>query len=117
MHLFSRNDAPIGDLPEMRSARLPGAIMMSCVAFTIPEVGTSVPFGMREVTPVASLESVQPEITTDVLAFCATESSRYSFFGSSEPAPEIERLILTTPRYGEEMPNIPPVMYGVGRVE
>ncbi len=88
MHLFSRKEAPIGDHPDTIIALIPGVITISCAAFTTPDIGTSVPLGITEAFPVASLESVHPEISTGTLALCATVISIYSFPGFDEPALE-----------------------------
>ena len=88
MQVFSRKEAPMGDFPEMIIARSPGESTMSCAAFTTPDVGTSVPFGMMTEEPLASLTNVHSERLIGMPAFCETEISTYSFFGSSEPAPE-----------------------------
>jgi len=89
MHLFSRKDAPIGDCPETSIARSPAVSMMSCAAFTIPEVGVSVPFGIMTELPLAPLVRVHPERSTGMLAFGAIANSRYSFFEFAEPAFEM----------------------------
>ena len=98
MHLFSRKEAPMGDLPEMIIARSPGVSTMSCIAFTMPLVGTSVPCGTTMALPVASLESVHPERSTGTPALCATLIVMYSSAGFVEPAPETEWLMDTIPR-------------------
>ena len=88
MHLFSRNDAPIGERPETIIALVPGASTIFSEALTVPEVGTSVPLGMAVIFPLTSLVSLHPEMSIGTPAFCATDISIYSFAGSIEPAPE-----------------------------
>ena len=95
IHLFSRNDAPIGESPEIRKARSPGASIMFCVGFTMPEVGTTVPRGIVAALPVASLTSFHPVIFTGAPAFEATAICTYSVAGFEELAFETYPLIVT----------------------
>ena len=74
----------------MSIARVPGVSTIFSAALIIPEVGTSVPFGMETIFPVTSLESAHPEISMGKPAFCATETLLTVLVPwSAEPAPEM----------------------------
>ena len=60
MHLFSRKEAPIGERPVMMMALSPGWSTIGSLAFTIPDMGTSVPLGIWAVLLVTSLRRVNP---------------------------------------------------------
>ena len=47
----------------MSIARVPGVSTIFSAALIVPEVGTSVPFGMETIFPVTPLESAHPEIS------------------------------------------------------